>query len=106
MAAIDSGQTGGADRVTVRSLPADPTGRWLAAGWADIRRSPAASLAPGLCCAVASYILAVLVILDGRYAAMLPLLGGFMFLAPLIAVGLYEISRRHETGEPVSLLMA
>ncbi|MBI3515389.1 MAG: DUF2189 domain-containing protein [Proteobacteria bacterium] len=94
------------EHVTVRRLASDPTGRWLSAAWADIRRSPAASLAPGLLCAFASYVLTVLVFLDGRYAAMLPLLGGFMFVAPLIAVGLYEISRRHEAGEPVSLFMA
>lgn len=94
------------EHVAVRRLDADPTGRWLAAAWADIKRSPAASLAPGLVCAAASYVLAVLVFLDGRYAAMLPLLGGFMFVAPLIAVGLYEISRRHETGAPVNVFMA
>ncbi len=94
-----------AETITVRHLTADPTGRWLAAAWGDIKRSPAASLAPGLVAAFASYVLAVLVFLDGRYAAMLPLTGGFMFVAPLIAMGLYEISRRHETGEPVSVLM-
>jgi uncharacterized membrane protein len=91
--------------ITVRRLTADPTGRWLSAAWADIRRNPASSLVPGVLCAFASYVLAVLVFLDGRYSAMLPLLGGFMFMAPLMAVGLYEISRRNETGEPVSPFM-
>ncbi len=96
----------GDEPVVVNRLPSDPTGRWLAAAWSDIRRSPATSLAPGLLCAFASYVLAIAVFVDGRYAAMLPLLGGFMFVAPLIAVGVYETSRRHETGEPVNLFMA
>lgn len=92
--------------IVVRRLPSDPTGRWLAAAWSDIRRSPAASLAPGLASALASYVLTIAVFLDGRYAAMLPLLGGFLFMAPLIAVGLYETSRRHEAGQPVDLLVS
>ena len=33
----------------------------------------------------------------------LPLTAGFMFTAPVLAVGLYEGSRRHERGQPVGL---
>lgn len=76
---------------------------WLAVGWEDMRRAPVVSLTYGAIFAGISLILtAGLFLLDLEYL-LLPLTAGFMLLGPMLAVGLYETSRRISAGEPVSL---
>src|SRR5215475_11105234 len=90
----------------VRLVPLDRPWRWLAAGWQDLARTPAISLSYGAIIVVASWALAVsLYLLDWIYV-LLPMAAGFMFVAPLLAVGLYDTSRRLEAGEPASLATA
>ncbi len=84
-------------------LTGDSAGRWLAAGWADMRNNPIASLIPGGICAQLGYLAILGAVLDGRYLIIFPLLAGFLFTAPFVAVGVYEISRRREVGETVTL---
>lgn len=94
------GATGPAIR---RNVPPAAIVRWLLAGATDFRRSPMPSLAVGAVCAVLSWAM-VGAIVAADYAVMiLPLAAGFMFAAPLLAIGLYEASRRHAAGEPVTL---
>ncbi|MCB1907399.1 MAG: DUF2189 domain-containing protein [Rhodocyclaceae bacterium] len=71
---------------------------WLKAGWRDMARSPLASLSYGALFAALGYLIMA-------YAIDKPYLGtaavsGFMLIGPIAAAGLYEISRRHESGEP------
>ena len=82
-----------------RGVPLTAPMRWLAAGYADLLRSPGPSLLIGACCVAMSWLLVgAMVFLD--YAVLiLPLTAGFMFAAPVLAVGLYEGSRRLEMGE-------
>lgn len=83
-------------------VPADAF-QWLAAGWRNFRFHPAASLGYGLLVfLVSAGIIAGLfaVLWD---AVLFPALAGFMVVGPVIAVGLYEKSRRIEAGEPVRL---
>lgn len=75
---------------------------WLGCGWRDILRAPQISLGYGVIAMVASYLLvAGLSNLQAEFL-ILPLSAGFMLLGPLLAAGLYEVSRRLEAGEPVS----
>lgn len=90
-------------RIAIRILEGDPTARWLSAAWADLKRSPGVSLGYGLALSLLSWAVTLAVIAGEQWFLVLPLLGGFMFLAPLIAVGLYEVSRRHEAGLPVTI---
>jgi uncharacterized membrane protein len=84
---------------TIRLVPVDASGRWLAAGWMDIRRAPALSLGYGALFVVASLAFSFgLAVLD-LGSLILPLLGGFVLMAPLLAIGFYDISRRIEAGE-------
>ena len=76
---------------------------WLAAGWSDFRAAPVQSLAYG----AAVFGLSVLVILGliriGLPSLILPALSGFLVVGPLLAIGLYEKSRRLTEGRKVSL---
>lgn len=80
--------------------PADPP-RWLAAGWRDLWRVPAVSLAHGLVLVVA--MLAIVALGRGHYGLLAGAFSGFALLAPSLVTGLYETSRRLDGGRPVSL---
>lgn len=78
--------------------------QWLSAGWRDLSRVPQVSLAYGAVISAVSFL-----ITGGLYFAdllylLVPLAAGFMFLGPLVAMCFYEMSRRLETGEPISIL--
>lgn len=87
----------------IRKCDLDHPWRWLNAGWRDLRRSGAASLAYGLACSLAGAVLTVLIWGFELIYLVLPLAAGFMFLGPVLAVGLYHISRQIERGEAVNL---
>ncbi len=87
----------------VRQVPVDRAWTWLAAGWNDLMRAPQVSLAYGAALVVVSFAISLGLWLADMFYLILPLAAGFMFVAPLLAVGLYETSRRLDRGEPVSL---
>ncbi len=92
--------------ITLTRVPLDRPWIWLTKGFADLRRAPVLSLGYGVLFAAAGYLLiASLWALDWLYLT-LPLAAGFMIVGPLFAVGLYEVSRRLEAGEPVSFATA
>lgn len=95
-AAAELGATGPAVR---QEVPLHAPFEWLSAGWADFRRAPGPSLAVGAVCVVVSWLLVLSVALLDYAVLILPLTAGFMFAAPILAVGLYEGSRRLEAGE-------
>ncbi|MEO8245132.1 MAG: DUF2189 domain-containing protein [bacterium] len=76
---------------------------WLAAGWADLRQSPAQSLIYGL----GVFVLSALIILGLIRADLpwliFPALSGFLVVGPLLAIGLYEKSRRLHSAAPATL---
>jgi uncharacterized membrane protein len=75
--------------------------RWLALGWRDFTRAPLASGLHGVLVALGG--LAILAI-TLRFLFLLPgALSGFVLVGPILATGLYEVSRRLERGEPASL---
>ena len=76
---------------------------WLNRGWRDLCTRPGISLCYGITFTLVSYILVgCLQFLDLLYL-LLPLGAAFTLLGPMLAVGLYEASRRIETGEEVRL---
>lgn len=87
----------------IHTVTVDDSARWLAAGWADLRRSPGVSLCYGLAFAVLGLLLTLGLWRADMASLILPLAAGFMLVGPLAAVGLYEVSRRHELGRPVTL---
>src|SRR5690606_11674761 len=77
--------------------------QWLSEGWQDLCNSPGPSLAYGaLVCLMSAAIVGGLFAF-GREHLLFPALAGFMVVGPVLAVGLYEKSRRLTVGEPVAL---
>lgn len=89
--------------VSIRTVPVDASGRWLAAAWLDIRRAPGLSIGYGAVFVVVSFALSFGLAALDLGSLILPLMGGFVLIAPLLVVGFYEISRRHESGETPTL---
>lgn len=71
---------------------------WLGKGWADFIRAPKLSFAHGLIFTVCGFILAVGLHLAGMDYLIYPLTAGFILVGPILAIGLYDISRRYERG--------
>lgn len=87
----------------VRRIALERPWAWLAAGWGDIWRAPAVSLTYGAIFTFVSFFITAGVFLVGLEYLLFPLAASFMLAGPLLAVGLYETSRRLESGAPVSL---
>lgn len=74
---------------------------WLAMAWDDLRIHPGASLFYGACYTVCGWLLAWAFV--QAYALFAALSTGFMLMGPLLAVGLYDLNRRADSGEPAVL---
>lgn len=80
----------------VRSVPIGHSLAWLAAGWRDLWANPIASLAYGLLFAMAGDLITLFAWRQGHLFIVAT--SGFFLVAPLLAGGLYEISRRRQQG--------
>jgi uncharacterized membrane protein len=85
----------------VRDVKATSPFRWLARGWSDFRTCPIASLFYGFCFAGMGLIITF--VFEHAYEYTAGLTSGFLLLGPFLSMGVYEISRRHELGQPCAL---
>lgn len=76
---------------------------WLAKGWNDMRAAPAVSYGYGLLFVIVGMALTALLYLLDIFYLVLPMAAGFMLIAPIVAVGLYEVSRRLDEGRSVTM---
>ncbi|SDG45274.1 DUF2189 domain-containing protein [Roseospirillum parvum] len=88
---------------TIRTVGVEQSARWLAAGWHDLKRNPLLSLGHGGVFFLLSAVVTGGALMVGQGGMILPLISGFMIVAPVLVVGLYEISRRQESGAPLDL---
>ncbi|HWW48492.1 MAG TPA: DUF2189 domain-containing protein [Xanthobacteraceae bacterium] len=86
-----------------RDLAPSDAFKWLAAGWNDFRNEPGKSLAYGIVVFLISAGIVFGLIAIGRDYILFPAFAGFMVVGPMIAIGLYEKSRRIAEGKPLSL---
>lgn len=86
-------------RATVPAIRRVPAGRitdWLAAGWRDLKANPIPSLAYGLLFGLGGDL--ILLASIGHPHLFSVAVSGFFLVAPLLATGLYELSRQHANG--------
>lgn len=88
----------------VRSVHIGRPFAWLQAGWRDLRANPIASLAYGLLFAIAGDLITIFAWRNGQLFIVAT--SGFFLLAPLLAGGLYEISRRLEIEQSSTFLVS
>lgn len=77
--------------------------RWLARGWGDLMKAPVPCLLYGVALAVVSYGLWTALVQSNLAFWALALTCGFVFVAPILAMGLYEAGRSLESGKRPSL---
>lgn len=102
MVAVSRDETAPSSKYVVNKIAFDEPWNWLAAGWRDVFATPGLSLGYGAVFTAISLALADSLTYVGWQSVVIALAGGFLILGPLLAVGLYEISRRRTEGETIS----
>ncbi|MGY6551761.1 MAG: DUF2189 domain-containing protein [Erythrobacter sp.] len=74
----------------------------LGAGWNDFRKMPQYGLFFGGVYVLTGLVIGYIALAGGELAWLIPAIAGFPLVAPFVAVGLYEASRRREAGEKLS----
>jgi uncharacterized membrane protein len=72
--------------------------RWLRLGWQDVKRAPRQSLTYGLGLVLFGYLITWLAWGEGNTVALFTLAMAFILSGPVLAFGLYSISRQLEQG--------
>ncbi|MFN3688969.1 DUF2189 domain-containing protein [Salinarimonas sp.] len=85
----------------VRAITHDDVRAALSEGLSDFRAAPAYGLFFGAVYAAGGILLVLLTAYSGMGYLAYPLAAGFALIGPFVAVGLYEVSRRRDAGEPL-----
>ena len=91
-------------RFGVRNIPPLRPLGWLARGWTDLMRCPVPGLLHGLALALFGALL--ILVARQRFWLLSGAFTGFLLVAPILATGLYAISRALERREPANLGVA
>lgn len=86
----------------VATITAAAPFRWLRGGWSDFKTAPIPCLIYGILLAALSAALTYLLYYGDAFNWILVLAGGFLIVAPMLAMGLYEAGRQLEIGQKPS----
>jgi uncharacterized membrane protein len=86
----------------VRRISASDIAEALGQGLRDFQALPLYGLAFGALYAAGGILIVLCFTAFGMVYLVYPLAAGFALIGPFVAIGLYEVSRRRETGQPVS----
>ena len=84
-------------KISLRRITVGRPLAWLRAGWKDLKANPIASISYGLLFAIAGDIILLLALPHPHLFSLA--VSVFFLVAPLLAAGLYEISRNQERGQ-------
>ncbi len=87
----------------VRRVTAADIAEALGQGLRDFQALPLYGLAFGALYAVGGILIVLCLTAFGMIYLAYPLAAGFALIGPFVATGLYEVSRRRETGQPISV---
>ena len=87
----------------VRRITAADIAEALGQGLRDFQAVPLYGLAFGALYAAGGIAILLCLTAFGMVYLAYPLAAGFALIGPFVAIGLYEVSRRREAGQPVSL---
>nr|WP_289072635.1 DUF2189 domain-containing protein [uncultured Halomonas sp.] len=90
-------------KIIINKVGMDRPKAWLAAGMEDFRRATAVSLSYGMFWVGLSIAITLGAYTLGYWHWLLPMIAGFMFIGPLVAVGSYGISLALERGRVPNL---
>jgi uncharacterized membrane protein len=86
-----------------RRLDAGAGLRWLRLGWTDLRAAPGISLVYGGLIVLLSWAVVLAAWRLGGFVLVMATLTGFIFVAPLLATGMYTVSRDRLDGRAPTL---
>lgn len=86
-----------------RRLTRDAPWRWLGAGWRDVLAAPVLTIGYGAAVIGGGGAIVYSLWASGLESLVPVAFGVFALVGPLLAIGLYEVSRRLEAGEPPRL---
>ncbi|MGO9170507.1 MAG: DUF2189 domain-containing protein [Rhodomicrobium sp.] len=86
----------------IRKVAFDAPYAWIAGGWRDLWIAPQISLAYGAVFAAFAYVAVLQLTRFNALPLLLPLTFGFLLVGPILAAGLYQISRLNERGEAIT----
>ncbi len=90
----------------VNEITFDNPWNWLAQGWNDILRKPVFSLSLGMVFFVLSLLLTLGMIYGDWFFIIPPIIAGFFLVAPILGIGLYQISASLEQQRKVEFCQA
>lgn len=76
---------------------------WMSLSWKDFKAAPRVSLIYGFVLVLISYLLAIASWYLGGAVLLISLLSGLVFIAPVLALGLYSVSCQIESGHTPKL---
>src|SRR5512142_3444939 len=94
--------SGKVDPVVCR-IAASDIAEALGQGLRDFQAKPLYGLAFGALYAAGGIAIMLCLTAFGMVYLAYPLAAGFALIGPFVAIGLYEVSRRREAGEPISI---
>ncbi|QLP97749.1 MAG: DUF2189 domain-containing protein [Rhodoblastus sp.] len=96
-------QTGeGRPPIAINAITQDDLSDALAKGWSDFKAAPMYGLFFGFLYAAGGWMLLALFYATSLHYVIYPIATGFALIAPFVAAGTYEVSRRLERKEPLS----
>jgi len=87
-----------APKKRIRPLRAVDLVYWMVAGWSDMQNRPGIAAFYGLCFWLMAFVLGAVFRSKPEYT--MSIASGCLLLGPFLAMGLYDVSRRREQGQP------